>query len=216
MASSVSAARINSKFFDINARFKHLAPHIPLDELPPLNGCDEPVCECETNTIFYPDRDPYFYWVCVPGRTSPTLMPCAPGTWFSYKNQVCVDCDEWENPCGIIPPTPTPPGSTTQGQTTSTLTTRTTEPPASIGSTIPTQGTTPPPVENCDEPNCEDCVDNERLYPHWNQNYYWVCVGSRAIAMPCAPTTWFEYPKQACVDPCDWTNYCNSSSTFVS
>lgn len=98
-----SAARINSKFF-IDNPLENVPPLVPLDELPPLNGCDDPICECETNTILYPNRDPYFYWVCVPGREKPTLMPCAPGTWFNYRNQTCVDPCDWENPCGVEPP----------------------------------------------------------------------------------------------------------------
>lgn len=68
-------------------------------------NCDEPICA--DNQTYYPHWDPWFYYECIPDLDcgwAPIARLCPPGTYFSYKNQSCVSCEEWENPCGIEPP----------------------------------------------------------------------------------------------------------------
>lgn len=79
------------------------AAHIDLQ--PVAMNCDEPICI--NNETYYPDWDPYFYYECLPDLEcgwSPLKRPCPPGALFSFEAQVCVGCDEWEDPCGVGPP----------------------------------------------------------------------------------------------------------------
>lgn len=85
--------------------------------LPPIT-CEKPECDGKEDTR-YPDWNPNHYWQCAPGFEAPYYMDCPPETLFSYRFQVCVYCEEWENPCNITSPIPT---RTTQAQTSTTQT----------------------------------------------------------------------------------------------
>ncbi|XP_062550006.1 uncharacterized protein LOC134214699 [Armigeres subalbatus] len=115
---------------------------VPDDE---TDFCIEPRCQttAEINTL-WPNPNNTFFYQCRPafgGGWTPQLMPCAPGTVFSFPHQVCVWPAQWTDPCGSI-------GSTTvDGDDLLTTTpdggsTATTE---DVSTTIPTEGPTTTP-----------------------------------------------------------------------
>uniref|UniRef100_A0A182P7G7 Chitin-binding type-2 domain-containing protein n=1 Tax=Anopheles epiroticus TaxID=199890 RepID=A0A182P7G7_9DIPT len=86
--------------------------------------CPEPSCASQEliETLWgYPD--PAFFLQCRPvpdGSWRLQLMPCAPGTWFHYRQQVCVIPEVWEACDGSEGD---PGGNTTPGITTPEITT---------------------------------------------------------------------------------------------
>lgn len=164
--------------------------------LPPLNGCGVP--PCTNTTVHYPHIEPGFFWQCAPEAGCDTWkavkMPCAPGLWFSYKEQACARCSEWENPCGLNPApececeVPT----TTDGFTTAE---------------IPEV-----PPGNCEPPTC---YKTEILFPHKDPTKFWQCAPVagcddwEAVEKVCPAPLYFSWKHQVCVWDCDWENVCN-------
>lgn len=84
--------------------------------------CEPPPCTKDQINTLWPHHNKKLYYQCVPDPGcgwKPLERPCAPGTVFGFKEQVCIwDCD-WIDPCGntttVAPTTtsigtpPTPP-----------------------------------------------------------------------------------------------------------
>ncbi|XP_041774757.1 uncharacterized protein LOC121595081 [Anopheles merus] len=89
--------------------------------------CPEPSCASQEliETLWgYPD--PAFFLQCRPvpdGSWRLQLMPCAPGTWFHFRHQVCVIPELWEACDGTEDDGITTPGITTPVVTTPEITT---------------------------------------------------------------------------------------------
>ena len=68
---------------------------------PGTMSCFRPECTLEQwlNGTLYPTRDPNFFFQCGPGTGNLYTMPCAPGTCFSFRHQVCVHVRDWQNDC---------------------------------------------------------------------------------------------------------------------
>ncbi|XP_058444005.1 uncharacterized protein LOC131425816 [Malaya genurostris] len=126
--------------------------------IPILDGfCIEPKCETneDINTL-WPHRLAEFFYQCRPafgGGWTPQLMPCAPGTMFSFAVQVCVWPNQWEDPCDTSDATPEDPTSPTpdpEGTTPSPDPSPTPDPEGTTPSPDPSptpdpEGTTPSP-----------------------------------------------------------------------
>ncbi|XP_050067924.1 uncharacterized protein LOC126556594 [Anopheles maculipalpis] len=171
--------------------------------------CPEPRCVTfeEINTL-WAITDPAYFLQCRPdvfGSWSPQLMPCAPETLFSFRQQVCVQPQNWEGCGGSTESTPTlptttqvtgEPDTTTQGtgeQDTTTqgtgeqdTTTQGTDDP--LSTTTPGAGTTevtPIPTDVTPYPSPGDicpgplCVTFEQINTLWVYNdspdFFWQC-----------------------------------------
>lgn len=91
------------------------------NSVPGIETCAAPKCTNQivaTNKLL-PHRDPTKFYQCGPGLNY-YVMPCGPGTCFSFNRQVCVHPYQWKNPCAdevIVTP---PPTTTTEATTTTT------------------------------------------------------------------------------------------------
>ncbi|XP_055697274.1 integumentary mucin C.1-like [Phlebotomus papatasi] len=65
------------------------------------HSCEPPPCTAEQwlKGTLLPTRDPTKFFQCGPGVGNLFIMPCAPGTCFSFDHQVCVHNYDWKNPC---------------------------------------------------------------------------------------------------------------------
>lgn len=68
---------------------------------PGTMSCAAPQCTIQewlTGTL-WPTRDPIFFYQCGPGSGNLETKTCAPGTCFSFQDQVCVHPRNWRNDC---------------------------------------------------------------------------------------------------------------------
>lgn len=68
---------------------------------PGTMSCFRPQCtisQWQEGTL-YPTRDPTHFYQCGPGTNNLFTMPCAPGTCFSFRHQVCIHPRDWQNDC---------------------------------------------------------------------------------------------------------------------
>lgn len=72
----------------------------PANSTPGTMACSEPVCTESVwkNGTLYPTPDPTKFFQCHSPKILST-MPCAPGTCFDFKKQVCVHPIDWVNVC---------------------------------------------------------------------------------------------------------------------
>uniref|UniRef100_A0A1B0CKI3 Putative mucin-2 isoform x2 biarmipes n=1 Tax=Lutzomyia longipalpis TaxID=7200 RepID=A0A1B0CKI3_LUTLO len=63
--------------------------------------CQPPPCTWEQwlDGTLYPSRNPQEFFQCGPGEGNMYVMPCGPGTCFSFTEQVCVHVVDWRNYC---------------------------------------------------------------------------------------------------------------------
>lgn len=118
------------------------------NSVPGIETCAAPKCTNEIVAInkLLPHRDPTKFYQCGPGLNY-YVMPCGPGTCFSFNRQVCVHPYEWKNPCAdevIVTP---PPGTTTEATTTEKSTT-----PEDITTTNVPETTTPEDITTTNGP----------------------------------------------------------------
>uniref|UniRef100_A0A1B0D0Y4 Chitin-binding type-2 domain-containing protein n=1 Tax=Phlebotomus papatasi TaxID=29031 RepID=A0A1B0D0Y4_PHLPP len=68
---------------------------------PGPHSCAPPPCTWDQwqDEKLYPTRDPTKFYQCGPGVGNLYVMPCAPGTCFSFDVQGCVHVYDWKNPC---------------------------------------------------------------------------------------------------------------------
>ncbi|KFB52189.1 AGAP013024-PA-like protein [Anopheles sinensis] len=165
----------------------------------PRDQCNVPRCTTyeEINTL-WAHSSPYYFYQCNPfmGAWVPQEMPCAPGTMFSYRQQVCVIPQLWED-CTVAGPTSAP---TTPEPTTPTTTT--TEPTTT--ETTTTESNPEFPVEDrCNGPRCETYEEINTLWSHPDPQFFYQCRPYRGAwvpqEMPCAKATLFSVSKQVCV-----------------
>ncbi|XP_058444001.1 dentin sialophosphoprotein-like [Malaya genurostris] len=66
------------------------------------NRCSPRCVSIEEINTLWANEDPKHYWQCDPvdeGVWNPVLRICAPATLFSFRQQTCVDPDDWEDVC---------------------------------------------------------------------------------------------------------------------
>lgn len=68
---------------------------------PGTMSCFRPECTMTQwlDGVLYPTRDPTHFFQCGPGTGNLFIMPCAPGTCFSFRRQVCIHIRDWQNDC---------------------------------------------------------------------------------------------------------------------
>uniref|UniRef100_A0A182MSQ3 Chitin-binding type-2 domain-containing protein n=1 Tax=Anopheles culicifacies TaxID=139723 RepID=A0A182MSQ3_9DIPT len=209
----------------------------------PTNPCSGPRCVTlqEINTLWIHPMPTMFYQ-CRPlmGGWSPQEMPCAPGTLFSYFDQVCVHTQDWVDICGDDSTLDPPVSTTVQPPVTITVeppVTITVEPPVTITVEPPVTTTTvlppvtitveppvttttepgqPPSIIDCLVPNCILLQDEViRLPSNDGPQYFYRCIFLLQIVwIPfqdiCPAGKYFNFANQACVDPSEWIDVCPS------
>uniref|UniRef100_A0A182Y4Y3 Uncharacterized protein n=1 Tax=Anopheles stephensi TaxID=30069 RepID=A0A182Y4Y3_ANOST len=174
------------------------------DAVIPTDPCSGPRCTTyeEINTLWVHPLATMFYQ-CRPFMTgwSPQEMPCAPGTLFSFFQQVCVHPQDWVDPCGLPTTTTTTPATPTPTAeppvTTTTVgppVTPTPEPPATTTTVAPPVTVTPDPGQppsfiDCLVPNCTVWIPFQDI---------------------CPAGQYFNFVEQGCVDPSQWIDVCPS------
>ncbi|XP_052872207.1 uncharacterized protein LOC128277737 [Anopheles cruzii] len=158
-----------------------------------------PEARCDTQSAIetlWGVPDPSFFLQCrlVPdGSWQLELMPCAPGTWFHFRLQVCVVSDVWEGCDGTEGPTTTPSG--------------------------PGTGEPGTELDPCPGPRCVTSAEINTLWVHPSPGHFYQCrpgtAGWFPQEMPCAPGTLFSFRHQVCVHPWDWVEPCPGGVTTV-
>uniref|UniRef100_A0A4Y0BH01 Chitin-binding type-2 domain-containing protein n=1 Tax=Anopheles funestus TaxID=62324 RepID=A0A4Y0BH01_ANOFN len=72
-------------------------------QTPDALNCPEPSCityaEINTRWVHQSETDKFYQCRPVNGTWSPQVMPCAPSTLFSFKQQTCVHQFMWKSSC---------------------------------------------------------------------------------------------------------------------
>uniref|UniRef100_A0A182Q8F3 Chitin-binding type-2 domain-containing protein n=1 Tax=Anopheles farauti TaxID=69004 RepID=A0A182Q8F3_9DIPT len=182
-----------------------------------LDPCSGPRCVTfdEINTLWVHPL-PTFFYQCRPlmGGWSPQEMPCAPGTLFSFRHQVCVHPQDWTDPCDSGPSqppvTPAPPVTPVPPVTP--------EPPPTVLPPITSTGDSgiPPSAIDCLVPNCALLQDEVlRLPSHDGPQFFYRCIFLlQTVWLPfqdiCPNGQYFGFLQQSCVDPSEWLDVCPS------
>lgn len=194
---------------------------------PDFQICVPPPCtEDQINTL-WPTEDRNYFYQCAPqSRCSwyPVRMPCAPGTVFGFKEQVCIwECD-WVDPCnGTLSTTSstTSSSSTTGSSSTTEKTTSgepTTEDTTPETSTKEGETTTEPPI--CEIPFCTN-NEVDKLWPvqGYPESYYQCNPNPKGkceymvVQKLCPNGYYFDFKQQDCVDPKNWVDVCSPEPT---
>ncbi|XP_055551757.1 uncharacterized protein LOC129734061 [Wyeomyia smithii] len=183
------------------------------DEPDDENLCPEPACLTfqEINTL-WAIPDPNFFLQCRPTDT-PRLwvfqeMPCAPGTWFNFRIQVCVFPEDWR-PCGgqLSPAVPKDIRELT------TVDDNYFNPiacpcTASDSYCFCAEGQQQAPKNvTCGVPKCDSDLNRRALWPGSTGDSFYQCVSDetskpKTIGFHCPLGTLFDYRLQRCIQ---WT-----------
>ncbi|XP_038122601.1 uncharacterized protein LOC6040803 [Culex quinquefasciatus] len=184
--------------------------------------CIEPLCDTWQNiNTLWPLRDPNFFYQCRPafgGGWIPQQMPCAPGTVFSFRHQVCVWPIQWVDPCGPADPTTDDdvtdaPTTVTTGKPTPTGTPYPSPIPTTTPETTTPTAVPPPPGVDCLRPNCVFLQNTDILWPTRTPQDFYRCIFLLdtfwfPFLDTCPFGKYFSFEYQSCVDPLDWNDVC--------
>lgn len=78
----------------------------------------------------------------------------------------------------------------------------------------------PPLDRTCPAPNCSSGRSRQFLFAHADPRRYYQCAPNfvngnyvfEVLVRDCGCQTYFDYAKQACVHPSDWSSQCNATS----
>uniref|UniRef100_A0A3F2Z130 Chitin-binding type-2 domain-containing protein n=1 Tax=Anopheles minimus TaxID=112268 RepID=A0A3F2Z130_9DIPT len=193
--------------------------------------CPNPSCATlELIDTLWGYADPAYFLQCRPvpdGSWQLELMPCAPGTWFHFVQQVCVTPEVWEacdgtegGDDGATTPEVTTPELTTPELTTVEVTTPeiTTQEITTVSTPAPgTDDDVVLPADPCSGPRCATAQEINTLWIHPTASMFYQCrpfmSGWAPQEMPCAPGTLFSYFQQVCVHAQDWVDECGDNVT---
>uniref|UniRef100_A0AAG5DW33 Chitin-binding type-2 domain-containing protein n=1 Tax=Anopheles atroparvus TaxID=41427 RepID=A0AAG5DW33_ANOAO len=185
-----------------------------------IDRCNEPRCTTfvEINTLWV-HISPVFFYQCRPsnGYWYPEVMPCAPGTVFSFRHQVCVFPQYWQD-CGDSGTTSLP--TTTSTEATVSSTTDLTESPGTTTTTeIPITTPADDTIDPCIGPRCVTYEEINTLWSHPSPNFFYQCRPLNGAwapqEMPCAKGTLFSVVHQVCVFEQYWENTCSQGSMWM-
>lgn len=195
--------------------------------------CAPPPCTPEQIGTLWPTSDPKTFYQCgqdlICGWAA-LERPCAPGTVFGFKEQVCIWEYDWVDPCGSAKNASqlaiedeneafADADSTTDDDFSSTTEETGTEDTETDEPSTPEGETKPPPT--CQIPACTNDETHilwpvggspESFYqcePDFEGGGETQCVW-KVIQRNCENGQYFGYEQQECVEPEDWNNYCSS------
>ncbi|XP_053699235.1 protein starmaker-like [Sabethes cyaneus] len=183
----------------------------PDDETPDDDDlCPEPSCVTfeEINTL-WAVPDPNFFLQCRPTQNPPVWvlqqMPCAPGTWFSFRIQVCVFPEDWRPCVGQL--SPAIPKDIRDYTTVDDGYFNPVACPCAVSESYCSCVDHQPPVPKdvvCGVPKCDSEQNKRVLWPGSTGDSFYQCVSDetqvpKTIGLHCSLGMLFDFRLQRCI-----------------